>query len=239
MDSKKFNCKMQDIPVIVGFLLASMERDKADFINYSPIFADSFMANVRTKQAECYEIVKSDDVLKLQKVAKTQIETAVTQLRVQLNKCEGYLKMAESELNIKVDDFGVKSTRTAMSKSDMEKTILEGRTLVANLNRNVAALTAKGLKQAGIDEIAALVNEIDTLNEKHNALKNDRSRAAGDNYSKLNEMWDIIGTIVAAGRAMYKGVDAIKLREYTLTNLQRRVYNASGKTENPAEPETV
>lgn len=239
MESKKFNCKMQDIPVIAGFLLASMERDKADFISYSPMFADPFMADTRIKQAECYEIVKAADVLKLQKVVKTQIETAGTQLRVQLNKCEGYLKMAESQLDIKVDDFGLKSIRNALSKSDMEKTISEGRTLVTNLKRNAAALSEKGLKQAGIDEMATLITEIDTLNERHNALKNDRSRAAGDNYAMLNDMWDTIGTIVAAGRAMYKGVDAIKLREYTMTNLQGRVYNANGKADTPAEAEKV
>jgi hypothetical protein len=239
MESKKFNCKMQDIPVIMGFALASMERDKPDFINYSPMFADPFMADVRIKQTECYEIVTAADVLNKQKMVKAQLDTSVGQLRVQLNKNEGYLKLAEKELDIKMEDFGIKGTRTALSKGDMEKTIAGGHTLVSNMKRNAAVLATKGLKQAGIDEMATLITEIDTLNEKHNTLKNDRSRAAGDNSAKLNEMWDLIGVIASAGRAMYKGVDPIKLKEYTISNLQKRVYNVSGKADTPAEAAKV
>lgn len=222
---------MQDIPVIAGFVLASMERDKADFTNYSSTFADPFMANVRTKQTECYEIVKAADVLKLQKVVKSQIETAMAQLRLLLNKNEGYLKLAEKELDIQLDDFGIKATRSCLAKSDLEKTIAEGRTFVINLKRNAAALSAVGLKQAGIDEVTALITDIDTLNQKHNTLKNERSRAVGDTYTVLNEMWEIIKTITSTGRAMYKGLDPIRLKEYTLTNLQKRVYNTSSSEE--------
>lgn len=236
MEKKKFNCKMQDIPVIAGFLLSSMERDKADFISFSPMYADPFMADLRDKQNECYEIVKAADVLKHQKVVKTQIDTSVAQLRVLLNKNEGYLKLAEKELDIKLDDFGIKATRNGIAKNDIEKTISEGRTLVINLKRNATILNAKGLKQEGIEEVAIAINELNTLNEKHNTLKNDRSRAAGDNNVKLNEMWDLISMITSAGRALYKGSDAIKLKEYTMSNLQKRVYNETSKSETPAEP---
>lgn len=236
MEKKKFNCKMQDIPIIAGFLLSSMERDKADFISFSPMYADPFMANLRDKQNECYEIVKSADVLKHQKMVKTQIDTSVAQLRVLLNKNEGYLKLAEKELDIKLDDFGIKAIRNAMTKSDLEKTISEGRSLVINLKRNATILNAKGLKQEGIDEVATAITELNTLNEKHNTLKNDRSRAASDNNAMLNETWDVINMITSAGRALYRGSDAIKLKEYTMSNLQKRVYNETSKSDIPAEP---
>ncbi len=236
MEKKKFNCKMQDIPVIAGFLLSSMERDKADFISFSPMYADPFMANLRDKQNECYEIVKAADVLKHQKVVKTQIDQNLTLLRVLLNKNEGYLKLAEKELDIKLDDFGIKAIRSAMTRSDLEKIISEGRSLVVNLKRNATILNAKGLKEAGIDEVATAITELNTLNEKHNTLKNDRSRAAGDNYAMLNETWDLLNMITSAGRALYRGSDAIKLKEYTMSNLQKRVYNEMSKSETPAEP---
>lgn len=235
METKKFNCKMQDIPVILGFVLASFERDKSDFINYSPMFADSFAADTRIKQSECYEIVKAGDVLKLQKAKKSQIDVTVDKFRVSLNKTEGYLKLAVNDLDIKLEDFGVKSTRSALSKSDLEKAISEGRSLVMNLKRNTAKLIAKGLKQEGIDELASIITELETLNEEHNTLKNSRSRAAGDNYALLNETWDIINTILSAGRAIYKGTDPIKLKEYTLSNLQKRVYNVNNGSQTTEE----
>lgn len=235
METKKFNCKMQDIPVILGFTLTSLERDKEDFINYSPVYADPFIAYTRVMQAGCYEVVKAADVLKQQKVVKTNIDTTVGKFRIQLNRMEGYLKMAENEIDIKLEDFGIKTCRGALSKSDLEKVISEGRTLVVNLKRNTAKLSPKGLKKESIDEIAATVTELESLNENHNTLKNSRSRAAADNYALLNEAWDTIGMITSAGRALYKATDPVKLKEYTMTNLQKRVYNVSNGSETPAE----
>ena len=185
---------------------------------------------------ECYEIVKAADVLKLQKVVKTQIDNAVAQLRVLMNKAESYLKFVEKDLDIKLEDFGLRTTRAALSKNDLEKSIAEGRTLVINIKRNAAKLEPKGLTKDGIDELNACVNELDMLNEKHNTMKNSRSRAADDTSVKLNQLWDIINMITSTGRALYKGVDPVKLKEYTMSHLQKRVYNVNSNTETPAEP---
>lgn len=236
MEKKKFNCKMQDIPVMIGFLATSLERDKADFISFSPLYADPFLANLRDKQNKCYEIVKAADVLKHQKVVTTQIDTTLNQVRILLNKTEAYLKLSKKNLDIEIDDFGVKATRAGIAKYDIEKTISEGRSLVNNLKRNATTLNTVGLKQTGIDEVATVINDLNTLNEKHNALTNDYSRAADDNNALLNEAWELKKMICSTGRALYKGIDDVKLKEYTLSNLQKRVYNETSKSETPAEP---
>jgi len=236
MEKKKFNCKMQDIPVMIGFLATSLERDKADFISFSPLYADPFLANLRDKQNECYEIVKAADVLKHQKVVTTQIDTTLNQVRIFLNKTEAYLKLSKKNLDIEIDDFGIKATRVGIAKYDIEKTISEGRSLVNNLKRNATTLNTVGLKQTGIDEVATVINDLNTLNEKHNALTNDYSRAADDNNALLNEAWELMKMICSTGRALYKGIDDVKLKEYTLSNLQKRVYNETSKSETPAEP---
>lgn len=227
MEKKKFNCKMQDIPVITGFALASMERDKFDFIAYSPMFADPFMENMRTKQVECYEIVKAADVITHQKVVKTQLDADLGKLRLALNRMEGYLILSESKMDIKINDFGIKTIRTALGKGDLEKTIAMGRTLISNVKRNATELQAKGLKAEAIVEMEDLINNIDALNEKHNSKKDERSRATVGSNTKLNAMWDDLNIIINAGRALYRGVDNVKLKEYTITHLLKRVHNES------------
>jgi len=37
-----------------------------------------------------------------------------------------------------------------------------------------------------------------------------------------------------AGRALYRGVDNVKLKEYTITHLLKRVHNETGTTAAPA-----
>ena len=137
MDKKKFNCKMVDMPVITGFLLASMDRDKVDFLAYSPLFADPFMADVRTKQAECYAIVKAADVMKHQKAVKVQIDDRLVKMRIGMNQLEGYLKLGADKLDIKYSDFGITAIRAAIAKGDVETSIAQGHTLLTNVKRNL------------------------------------------------------------------------------------------------------
>jgi hypothetical protein len=238
MEEKKFNCKMEDVPVITGFVLESFERDKADFLKYSPIFADPFVTNVRTQQMVCYEIVKSGDVLKLQKVVKKQLEAKLGDFRLGLNQAEGYLKLTDGSLDIQVADFGLKTLRTAISDENVEKIISEGRSLIVKLKRNETALKAKGMTPEMLTGLTSLVTEIEELNTSHNTKKNERSRAADDSIKSFNELWNITGTILDAGRALYRGADEVKLREYTLANLLKRVHNSQSTSTDEAAPKT-
>lgn len=235
MEEKKFNCKMEDVPVVTGFALSSMENDKADFLAYSPIFADPFADNVRAKQTVCMELVKSRDIVTQQKAVTKLIGTKLNKLRVSLNPIEGYLKLAGSDLDIQVSDFGLTAIRKDLSNENVEGVIAKTQSFIANLTRNQAALQAKGMKPEAIADLAALMGEISQLNQQQNELKNKRSRVASDNIKDFNELWDMLSTILDAGRALYRGVDAVKLKEYTLSSLLKRVHNVNPEPVTPAE----
>ncbi len=238
MEEKKFNCKMEDVPVITGFALSSMENDKGDFLSYSPVFSDPFMDDARLKQTFCMELVKSKDVVKLQKSITLLLSKKLEELRVSLNPFEGYLKLAGSTLDIQVVDFGLNDLRTAISKGNVEGVISEAQSFVGHLKRNETALQAKGLKPETVTALTALVGEIALLNQQQNDLKNKRSRVASDNIKDFNDLWDILGTILNAGRAMYRGADAVKLKEYTMASLLKRVHTEGGSTPDADVPKT-
>ncbi len=238
MKKKKFNCKMEDVPVIAGFVLTSLDRDKDDFNKYSTVFNDVYVTKAREKQMECYEIIKSGDVLKHQKMVKVNLDATLRKLRLALNLTEGYIKLAHGTLDIQESDFGLRTIRVAITLNDVERVILQGHTLISHVKRNAAALQIWGLKPEAILALEALINEIDDLNENHNSKKNERSRTATDNVTVFNEMWDTISTIANAGRAMYRGVDNVKLREYTKSHLLKRVYAENPNATVPSEPKT-
>jgi hypothetical protein len=221
---------IEDVPVISGFVFASFENDKVDFLKYSPVFNDPFLDNARIKQAECNEILKPRDVLKHQKAVKVQITDCLKDLRISLNQTEGYLKLAGGELDIQVTDFGIKALRLAISGQNLEKTISEGHSLVAHLKRNETALKAKGMSDEMLITLSEQINKVEALNLQHNSKKNEHSRVADDSIKIMNELWEITGIILDAARGIYRGVDEVKLREYAVSNLLKRVYNSEPGT---------
>jgi hypothetical protein len=230
MEEKKFNCKKEDVPVLMGFALKSLEIDLAKFTEYSPIFTPQFIADAQQKLIECYDATKSTDVLKLQKVVTNRIADKSSELRLSLNPLEGYLNLAGSELDIQVNDFGLKKIRTAISKGNVEGLLSEIRTLITVVKRNEAPLLAKGMKPELITKLTNAIQEIEELNTHQNVKKNERSRVADDNIKIYNELWDILATVLSAGRAIFRGVDDVKLKEYTMTNLLKRVHSETGSS---------
>lgn len=235
MIKKKFNCKMEDLPVIAGFVVTSFENDKADFITYSSLFADPFISNFKAQRINCMTIVKASDVLKYQKAVKGQIEEELDYLRKSLNLVEGYLKMSKNILDINSKDFGIKGIRTAIGNNNLEKINSEGRSLIMHLKRNATALKEIGLTDIAIDNLEKQIDNLDKLNNAHNEKKNERSRTSDSATSVFNDLWDQMGLILDGARAMYKGSDEVKLREYMISNLVKHVHNSKPNSDDKKE----
>ncbi len=246
MKDKNFNCKMEDLPVIAGFVIQSMETDKVDFIEYSPVYDGDFIPDAKAKQKECSELVKQEDVLKRQKKVTQEITNNLNGLRKNVNTVEGYLNLAANKLDIGVADFNLSVIRSNISKKSVEGVCSEMQALLVKLRRNEAELSAKGMKSAVLDDLAVLAERLDSLNLSQNDFKNKRSRTASDNVKIFNELWDILDMILDGGRSLYRVTDKVKYREYTLSHLKKRVHLEKAATQNnndaeapAAEPENL
>jgi hypothetical protein len=235
MEKKKFNCKMEVLPVLASFLLESLNTDFELFVQYSPIFSPQFVLGVKDKQIICYQSITPTDVLRLQKVVTNKIIDQSGKLRLSLNQIEGYLQFAANDLDIAVKDFPLKNIREGISKSNVEGVLTNGRNLATCLKRNEPALLAKGMRPETIISLTAEINNIELLNTNQNVKKNERSRTKVDNIKVLNELWDDLDTIMKAGRAIFRGVDNVKLKEYTMTSLIKRVHNETSAAAKNAE----
>lgn len=235
MEKKRFNCKMEALPVIAGFLLESYNADFELFIQYSPIFSPQFVLGVKEKQAICYQSAKPTDVLRLQKVVTTKILDQSGKLRLTMNQIEGYLKFAAADLDIAVKDFPLNKIRSGISKSNVEGVLDNGRNLITYLKRNEGPLVAKGMKPEMITSLTTELDNIERLNTNQNVKKNERSRTKVVNIKVLNELWDDLDIIMKAGRAIFRGVDNVKLKEYTMTSLIKRVHNETSAAAKNAE----
>lgn len=227
METKKFNCKMEEVPVLAGFAVESLQGDLTDFqANFSDYTVEKVNALV-AKRNFCLELERSNSVIQQLKNATAKLVEKELALRPALNKLEGYVKRTSEGLDIAADGFGFKAIRDNISRGNDEGIIGGMKTLLSNVNRNKSALEANGLKPEFVTELSVATSEIDALNNEQNRLENLRNATTSANIKDYNELWDLTTAVCQDARAIYKGVDEVKLKKYSISALLKRV-NAEG-----------
>lgn len=230
MEERKFSCKMEEVPVLAGFVTDSLVEDMPDFQEYSSDYGQPTVDALVSKRMFCLELEKSDSKIQELKSTTASLVGKELQLRPMLNKVEGYIKRAGDGLTIGVDGFGLKELRTAISNGNDEGVIAGMKMLMGNIDRNSATLEAKGLKPEFVIELNALATEIDVLNNLQNQLQNQRNSTTSTNIKDYNELWEMMNNVCQDARAMYKGVDDVKLKKYSVSALLKRVSAGGAKT---------
>jgi hypothetical protein len=226
-----FKCKAEELPVIGEFLVEAVRRDMAEFSGFSPVFNEAGLGEIEAKINACRETVRSWVFIKELKAVTEKLENKTNLLRVGLNKLEGYLNLAAGNLDVRVADAGLISLRKAISRGNTEGVIAGVANLLVVVRRNLPALEAKGLQAALPDEIAAQTHEIGALNVKQNELESLRNRQTEEDVEVFNDLWKSLLPVFETGRALYRGVNEAKLKDYTYTQLHKRIHS-EGKRKN-------
>lgn len=226
MEKKKFHCKIKDLPIIGRFLLISYQQDKPLFVRYSTIFDAEYEDTLNEKITACSEMFETTELLLLQKRVTKNIGKSIKNLRAKLNTIEGYVKLANN-LDVQQSDFGLQKVRKGISDKNPEVVMSGLRALIACLLHNTDQLSAVGYSSALTEELTAHMNELIALNEEQNVLKNKRSRSANHVMKAHNALWEQMTLLLYAGKAIFRAVDDVKLREYSFTRLKKRVEGTS------------
>ena len=240
MEEKKFNCAADQLPIALRMALTSLKIDWADFSSYAPgVFNNSFIQESEAKIISFEQLTKTWDVKQQQKVVSTQnLPAALKDVQLQLNPVEGYLKLADTTLDISRDDFGLDKLRDALHAKDIAGVVSAGNSVIIHLKRNEVALTAMGMKPDAITNLAAKLIEVESLKISQNNLKNKTGRVSSTNIEAGNEIWDTLKIITDTGTAIYKGVDSVKQKEYTLSAIFKRIRNTQENSTNETTPKT-
>lgn len=235
MAKRVYKCKWEELPVIAGFLVNSMEADLADFSALSPVFDAAYVTALREKRDAVLALARPQyKTGQLKKVSATlsQQEKA---LRPMLNRMEGYVRLASGELDVHAQDFGFKALRHNIDQGNDEGVLTQIKTVLQNANRNFVALHGKGMQQSDVDALVAAFETIDTLNNRQNSLMNERSALAVQNVEQGNALWAVLLEVMQTGKALYRGIDDERLKQYTFTALLKRVRSAAQTTKTEEE----
>lgn len=228
---KMFQCKYEDLPVIGEFVVESARRDLADFSGFSPVFTPSYLDGIGERILLCKEKMRSWVVVQELKSVTEKLANTTTALRLKLNALEGYLKLASFELDVKVTDMGLSVVRDAIRRGNTESVIAGVSNLLVAVKRNQVALTEKGMNPELIAEITVQTQEINSLNVKQNELESVRNRLTEEDTGLFNELWKALFPVFETGKALYRGVNDAKLKDYTMTQLKKRINAKNVKKE--------
>lgn len=224
---RSFNCKDEELPVISRFTAFSLKRDLADFSAYSPKFNDDYVASFEARIAEVSELVEpKSETIQLKSITERLYGT-LDGLINPINRLSGYVKMAKESLKISPADFGLTLLRKGINSKDAESVLKNLHLVISNINRNKGILTEQGLQ----DELIALFTDaaISISADKQNQyeITSNRKAIVQNNVGIFNNLFEQLSEILAIGKILYKDNDAVKLQEYTFSNLKRRVRKTS------------
>ena len=83
----------------------------------------------------------------------------------------------------------------------------------------------KGMKQELIENLKTLINTIESLNNEQNDLLSRRAQNCLSNIGAFNSLWYLLQPVLHAGKAIYKANNEAKLKDYTLSQLRKRMNN--------------
>ncbi|MEI7676111.1 MAG: hypothetical protein WCJ03_04965 [Bacteroidales bacterium] len=223
MSDKEFNCKQEDVPAISGIVALNYLRDIAEFNGFSSEFTEQLVAEITAKRTACLEMTKSSEVIEQQKSVTQQIVDKIAELRIKLNKLEGYLDLADKTLDLPIAAFGIATLRENVRDKNIEGIVFQGNTTLTMITRNAPQLAAKGMKADFTPALKALIDELDSLKIAQKGKKSERAHTAESNIVELNELWALVTKILKAAQAIYRGENDLKLKDYTMSHLKKQI----------------
>jgi hypothetical protein len=217
-ETKTYDGTKEDMPVIGGFVATNLERDLPDFTAYSPAIDTEYLTGFKAQVAAVVELVTPQTEIANLRTVTARLYTTIDSLNVWLNKLNGYVKLAK----LPALDFGIAASNRFCDRKNVEG-LLEQLKVVANgIERHQTALTEKGLTEEHIENFNAMRVSISEDNQLQYKTTEARKTLVRDNMQMLNQLYAQIMEICSIGKIIYKGVNALKVKEYTFSELKKQ-----------------
>jgi hypothetical protein len=226
MTTRNFNCKSEEVPVIGNYLLFVLKRDFTDFSIFLPkIFTNEYVIGFEQKISEVNNLLNPQTETVELKNATNRLYSLMDSLIEPVDKLNGYIKFTKGAIPISVKDFGLTALKQKLRSRDAEGVLKNLRIVVANIGLYRSQLTEHGFD----DNIAArFINAIPAVeadNQRQFEIINERKTIVKNNIDLINKLYKIIIEVCDVGKAIYKGKDALKVKDYTFSELKKSVRN--------------
>lgn len=234
MTETLFKCRIEELPFLGNILLQSFNRDKSEFIAFSPDYNDPFTTSYEAQIKVVSELVAPKKLIGEQKKITLRLNDHFTRTRNLMNKMQRYVEKASdanADLSLAVNDFGIKAVRNEVNSKNDEGVVLKLKMVRDNFAANRAVLEAKGYTTAVQGELDALINDIATDSLVQTQKIKEREQLVIDNMGQLNKLWLMIDDLLKTGKSIWKEKDKSRVKDYTYTDLIKSVQMKRSKEE--------
>ncbi len=230
---RDYNCKDEELPVVCGLSSLSLTRDQADFAAYSPRYTPEFVTNYKTDITSALELVEPKSETMEQKLITRRMYFTLGQLSDPISHLSGYLKLANSQLNLTSTDFGITHLRRCITKRDVEGAMKGLQTIIEKISRHREPLYALGLSDDLVKKFTDAADLIAADKQKQYDIITNRRMIVESNIALLNGLNTKLNEILAIGKILYKSTSTAKAHEYTFADLKKQVRRASKTVVDP------
>ena len=238
--SRDYNCKDEELPVICKFVAFSLEQDQPVFGAYSPIYSTDYVVGFKNKIASVEELMNPKSEAVARKKKSDLLFSTIIGLSTPLNHLEGYLNLAYDEIQLTPAEFGLTALRKGINVHDPERVISNLRAVIKNAEKYTEVLTTKGFSDTLMQQLTQSLATIETSKQQQYEISVYHKSLVQNNRGELNGLHKQLTIILKTGRILFKGNNPVKVKEYTFTELKKRVHRINHKTDEPViEPQAV
>ena len=234
-----YKCKDEDVPPVCGFAASNLKRDLADFNGYSPKFNQDFLNRFESDTALAYDIIEPQAEMQLQKAITARMYGTIESLQDSNNRLCGYIQFAKLDLI----NFGTSDLRQAIYDKDADAAVKGLNLISKNLVNYKDQLAKEGLTDEFIAQLDSASESLIADKKKRYEISSNRALIVQDNVGFFNELYKTLTMILTAGKILYQKKDPARVKEYTFSELKKRVSRmktaAPKTTEDKSEKSTA
>ncbi len=213
----------EDKPTFSDVLSRSLERDLAEFQEYSDRFGDDYVQAHKDKIAEVRNLPKVEVKTGQNKKFTEDLYKKAYGLQQPLRLLEGYVKHAGDLLDVPVKSFGIHGVRKSLRRGDLGALTGDLAVVNENIEHNKTVLMGEGLKQTAISALIDLKAGIDSQNSQQEVNKEARGTLVEDNNKVYAELDRINSDILDVGKRIFRGVSQAKYDDYVKRKIMGRI----------------
>ncbi|RKD91978.1 hypothetical protein [Mangrovibacterium diazotrophicum] len=233
--NRKFNCRNEELPVICGFVADSLNRDLADFSQFSPKYSETYVSDFRSAIDAVTELVTPREETLQVKLLTEQIYNLQSELADQLNRLQAYLDMAGKSIPLSASDFGILPCRRKIHQHETEGVMQALKLVMNNVARYKTPLNEQGMSDEFEARLQAISSELSTAVQKRYELVSRRAELVQDNMGELNALFEQMNLICKTGKALYKNNNPAKTKDYTFSHLLKQIRRPKAAEPQPDE----
>ena len=224
---RTYGCKDEALLSTSIFVSLSLKRDLPEFTAYSPVFNEAYQTAFDGKITVLKEVVMPKFIVTLRKVVTTRLYGTLDGLLESVRHLTGYIKLAKSGISIPLEDFGFTGLRTAINAKDAEGAFKSLQFVNGNVVKFKEVLVAKGLSEDFVNGLIATAASIAADKQLQYEYDTKATALLQSNVGGFNELHAQLLEILSVGKILYMGKDSVKLKEYTFSELLKKVRRTS------------